>query len=293
MHGGELSPLDSRGLCLLSLDGGVRELSALYILKALMDRLNHERADRPPVKPCEVTGGLIAIMLGRLEMTVDECIDTWTGKIKLRFNAKKLEHAIKDAITSNGAKETDFLMTDFVCTIAHEMEEIARLRSYSLPHKRNIRATICQAALATSVATTFFDPVYIGARKFADRALGANNPVEQVEWEASDIWCSGTGDLKPLAKCFVSIWTGSPGKKAIEDNILKFLSGTLHLDEKRYFCFNVDQGLQNVGLAGYREQGEIEAATDDYLEHQAQEFRVRDCIQNLKFKESVYISDFV
>lgn len=107
------------------------------------------------------------------------------------------------------------------------MEEIARLRSYSLPHKRNIRATICQAALATSVATTFFDPVYIGARKFADRALGANNPVEQVEWEASDIWCSGTGDLKPLAKCFVSIWTGSPGKKAIEDNILKFLSGTL------------------------------------------------------------------
>jgi patatin-like phospholipase/acyl hydrolase len=57
-HGGELNPLDGRGLCLLSLDGGgVRGLSTLYILKNLMDRLNHERkktANLSPVKPCEV-----------------------------------------------------------------------------------------------------------------------------------------------------------------------------------------------------------------------------------------------
>ena len=76
-----------------------------------------------------------------------------------------------------------------------------------------------------------------------------------------------------------------PGKKAIEDNMWKFLSGTLveiatqtentekkfiakwrkHFDEKRYFRFNVDQGLQNVGLAEYQERGAIEAATDGYL----------------------------
>jgi patatin-like phospholipase/acyl hydrolase len=57
-HGGEPNPLDSTGLCLLSLDGGgVRGLSTLYILKGIMDRLNHERkktANLPPVKPCEV-----------------------------------------------------------------------------------------------------------------------------------------------------------------------------------------------------------------------------------------------
>jgi hypothetical protein len=142
--------------------------------------------------------------------------------------------------------------------------------------------------------------------------LGANNPVDEVEGEASDIWCSETGDLKPLVKCFISIGTGNPGKKAIEDNMLKFLSGTLvdiatqtenterrfiaksrqHFDEKRYFRFNVDQGLQNIGLAEYQEQGAIEAATDGYLDHQAQKFRVRDCIQNLKLKQSVYIESF-
>lgn len=49
--------LDARGLCLLSLDGGgVRGLSTLYILRALMQRLNDERreAKLDRVKPCEI-----------------------------------------------------------------------------------------------------------------------------------------------------------------------------------------------------------------------------------------------
>jgi patatin-like phospholipase/acyl hydrolase len=57
-HGDDPDPLDSTGLCLLSLDGGgVRGLSTLFILKSIMDRLNDKRkttANLPPVKPCEV-----------------------------------------------------------------------------------------------------------------------------------------------------------------------------------------------------------------------------------------------
>ncbi|KAM7207996.1 hypothetical protein V8F06_014960 [Rhypophila decipiens] len=71
--------------------------------------------------------------------------------------------------------------------------------------------TICEAALATSAATGFFDPVSVGARHFVDGSLGANNPVDQVENEASDIWCAETGNLQPLVKCFISVGTGNPG----------------------------------------------------------------------------------
>lgn len=56
-HHGEPNLLDKSGLCLLSLDGGgVRGLSTLYILKNIMDRLNHERKQSglPLVKPCEI-----------------------------------------------------------------------------------------------------------------------------------------------------------------------------------------------------------------------------------------------
>ena len=56
-HGGEPDPLDQKGLCLLSLDGGgVRGLSLLYVLKGIMDRLNGERKAKclNPMKPCDL-----------------------------------------------------------------------------------------------------------------------------------------------------------------------------------------------------------------------------------------------
>lgn len=199
-----------------------------------------------------------------------------------------------------------------MCTADRHTKDIVRLRSYKLPDESNIRATICQAALATSAATTFFDPVSIGDRSFADGGLGSNNPVDEVEGEAANIWCSETGDLKPLVKCFISIGTGSPGKKAFEDSLVKFLSQTVveiatetdntekkfiarwakHFDQKRYFRFNVEQGLQSIGLDEYKKKGAMEAATEGYLNHMAQKLRVRDCIQNLRLKQSVYIEDF-
>lgn len=187
-----------------------------------------------------------------------------------------------------------------------------RLRSYRLLSQPNIPATICQAALATSAATTFFDPVSIDDRSFADGGFGANNPVNEVEGEASDIWCPETGDLKPLVKCFISIGTGNPGIKPFEDGLLGFLSKTMveiatetenteaefiarwrgHYDEKRYFRFNVEQGLQDVGMDEYNRKGAIKSATEGYLSHQDRIFRVRNCVQNLESKESVYIENF-
>jgi hypothetical protein len=100
--------------------------------------------------------------------------------------------------------------------------------------------------------------------------------------------------------------------KAFEDSMIKFLSQTVvdiatetqntektfiarwakHFDEKRYYRFDVDRGLQSVGLDEYKKKGPIEAATEGYLNHIERKFRVRDCIQNLKLKQSVYIENY-
>jgi hypothetical protein len=71
---------------------------------------------------------LIAIMLGRLEMDVDECISAysklmesvfgeksswlpigWTGKTKAQFDSTRLKKAIEEVITCQGVSTTDLL----------------------------------------------------------------------------------------------------------------------------------------------------------------------------------------
>jgi patatin-like phospholipase/acyl hydrolase len=118
---------------LLALDGGgVRGLSSLMILQQLMATVDPES----PPKPCNYfdmiggtsTGGLIAIMLGRLQMTLDECIEAYTslsdsvfekkahrftiqGKLQGRFDTAALEHAIKQILMNCGL-DKDSLLKD-------------------------------------------------------------------------------------------------------------------------------------------------------------------------------------
>lgn len=119
------------GVSLLSLDGGgVRGLSSLRILQRIMENIN----PRDPPKPCEYfdmicgtsTGGLIAIMLGRLRMSVSDCILeyqklsasvfakcrhrlTLTGKIQGRFDHEALEGGVKDMLRRLGLTEDELL----------------------------------------------------------------------------------------------------------------------------------------------------------------------------------------
>ena len=88
------------GIRLLTLDGGgVRGLSSLMILRRLMATVD----PAAPPKPCDYfdmiggtsTGGLIAIMLGRLRMTVDECIDAYTTLSDRVFEKKSQRVNIK------------------------------------------------------------------------------------------------------------------------------------------------------------------------------------------------------
>ncbi|KAH7119384.1 hypothetical protein B0J13DRAFT_532484 [Dactylonectria estremocensis] len=235
---------------LLALDGGgVRGLSSLMILQNLMSTID---PDSPP-KPCDYfdmicgtsTGGLIAIMLGRLRMTVDECITAYTslsdkvfekksyrvkinGQLQGRFDTVALEQAVKQILVDNGHSE-DALLKDpsktackvFVCATSKETGDTVCLTSYrprGLVHLYD-STKIWQACRATSAATTFFDPIAIGPfqEQFVDGALGANNPVYALWNQAQDVWAD---QLRGSLRCLVSIGTGVPALRPVRDDIL-------------------------------------------------------------------------
>ena len=202
----------------------------------------------------------------------------------------------------------------FVCAVRKETKAVARLRTYQ-SHTALVQddATIWEAARATSAASSFFDPITIGrhGQQYVDAGLGCNNPVDEVWTEAQDIWSPEGEDLAALVKCFISIGTGNPGISPIEDSALKVFTKTLKeiatqtektaeifakshrglLFQGRYFRFNVDQGLQAVGLEEYKKEKDIVSATSLYMESQHLQRQTQACSNALKDKECT-LEDF-
>lgn len=82
--------------------GGVRGYSSLVILEEFMQHVVALRGETPPqssdlIRPCEYfdliggtgTGGLIAIMLGRLRMTLGQCQEIFTEMTRVVFETDK------------------------------------------------------------------------------------------------------------------------------------------------------------------------------------------------------------
>jgi len=233
----------NRGLRLLSLDGGgIRGLSELIVLREIMQRIQHDEGLETVPRPCEYfdliggtsTGGLIALMLGRLRLTIDEAMDQygrfaqyvfsekkWKGQDGT-FKASKLEEIIKRIIKDYGVeKSADERMMDprpvgqvcrsFVCAMpALNISSPRLFRTYVVRENRSYNCPIWQAARATSAAPTFFKRICIGEKgseeEFIDGGLGCNNPVKQVLEEAEAAFGSNQ-----YVACIISIGSGQPG----------------------------------------------------------------------------------
>ncbi|KAJ9634597.1 hypothetical protein H2199_008880 [Coniosporium tulheliwenetii] len=243
--------MPGKDLRLLALDGGgIRGLSSLMILEQLMQTIDPEALP----KPCEYfdmiggtsTGGLIAIMLGRLRLSIDECIDAYLslsdrvfrkkghrvtvkGQMQGRFDSEELARAVKEIVKKQGLPE-DALLKDtpgasckvFVCATSKETSETVCLTSYRSPRGGDDllnTAKIWEACRATSAASSFFDSISIGryGEEFIDGATGANNPVWELWNQAQVIW--GPEPLEKNIKCLVSIGTGIPSLKPFLDDV--------------------------------------------------------------------------
>ncbi|KND90485.1 Calcium-independent phospholipase A2-gamma [Tolypocladium ophioglossoides CBS 100239] len=239
-----LSTGGGRPLRVLSLDGGgVRGLSSLHLLDAVMTRA------APGKKPCEVfdmiggtsTGGYIAIMLGRLRMTVGECIQTYQDFMVQIFNkgaVRKtadflfngefydegvLERLIKQLVQDKtGDSEAELLeeggdpackvFVMAVCQQAGNNRGPLFLRSYRNKQDRSALSDIkiWEAARATSAAPAYFAPITVGEYTLVDGGLGANNPLGWLWTELLAVF----GPARATS-CFLSIGTGLAANQAI------------------------------------------------------------------------------
>ncbi|QMW26536.1 acyl transferase/acyl hydrolase/lysophospholipase [Aspergillus flavus] len=249
-----------RPLRVLSLDGGgVRGFSSLYILREVMQRLS---AEGKPRKPCEVfdmiagtsTGGLCAIMLGRLEMTVDECIEAYNRFMKKvfnvsslrkntrlvwkgsRFSADNIEVVIKELIKERlGDSEAPLLNEHSQCKAfvlvvrqdAANSKGPVHLRSYVNTQQKSLLPNVkaWEAARATSAAPTYFLPMEVSTdkgvkHKLIDAALGANNPVGWLWNEVLSVFGAG----RPI-DCILSIGTGIPKNQVFGESVKGAITG--------------------------------------------------------------------
>ncbi|KAI9869902.1 MAG: hypothetical protein M1830_004948, partial [Pleopsidium flavum] len=232
-----------KALLLLALDGGgIRGISELIILEEIMHRVKRiGNLERDPL-PADYfdlicgtsTGGLIAILLGRLRLSVREAIDKYRVLSKEvfsdkkspgkdgTFKASKLEKAIKDVMEAKlgaGRAEEKMFVSEgdsqacktFVCAVAaqHINKRPRLFRTWSADKDPGYNCTIWEAARATSAAPTFFKRIQIGEpglqEDFIDAGLGCNNPMRQLILEAVREF----GEDRDVG-CIVSIGTGKP-----------------------------------------------------------------------------------
>lgn len=116
-----------------------------------------------------------------------------------------------------------------------------------------------------------------------------------------------------MIKCIVLVGIGNPGTSVVGDkpwtifetlkqiatqteNTERMFAMKHHdlLDGKRrYFRFNVEQGLQDVGLEEHERHGDIIDAAMAYLNnHQIIKNDFRYCALNLSRKECMLVEDF-
>ena len=184
---------------ILSLDGGgVRGLSIIIILKHLMRNLNRKRqVETQPWEEFDMiggtsTGGIIAIMLGRLRMSLDQCEAAYMNlssnvfkksrrtadprriydflEANGKFSPQPLEETIRDMLQGHELADNELLKDRdpeacrvFVCATRALNSTPAVLRSYeTTKHDPYDDAEIVEAVRATSAASTFFPETKLG-----------------------------------------------------------------------------------------------------------------------------------
>ncbi|KAJ7445461.1 hypothetical protein FB451DRAFT_1433230 [Mycena latifolia] len=239
------------------------------------------------------TGGIIALMLGRLRMLISASISAYeklqpkpkSGSTE-QFKASQLEAVLRQIFREEKMRDiSPHACKTFVCAM-HESNLNAGIpelfHSYNTPEEPALDCRIWEAARATSATPGLFKPMQIGWGGVRPKYIGGgvwnNNPTSLVVAEAQKMYPSqpvvlvvsvGSGhpdtiqiprspSLTAFAKTLKSIATDC--ERIHEDNARRFRSSP-----NTYFRLNVLQGLQGFEQQHWGRSSEVSAHTRAYL----------------------------
>ncbi|KAG8754097.1 hypothetical protein FRC11_006868 [Ceratobasidium sp. 423] len=236
---------EGSGLNLLSLDGGgITGLSSLLIVKGIMTRLQAKDQLPNMPKPCEYfdmisgtgTGGISAVMLGRLRMGIDDAITTYVRLMRTVFSKRKytitgdtgafkstvLKGELEEIIRRETGDKDEKMLEDVQFGEVQCRVVVYAMSSYnmtsSLPvafrsyHSTTVTTscTIWEALRATTTHPQMFKSIEVdvdgsGVRNmFTHGGLGCANPTPRLLEEARQVY-SGR-----VVASIISIGSGHP-----------------------------------------------------------------------------------
>ncbi|KAI9854152.1 MAG: hypothetical protein M1813_001359, partial [Trichoglossum hirsutum] len=169
----------------------------------------------------------------------------------------------------------------FVCATSEKLKTHVRFKTYNSWNDIG-NCPIWQACRATSAAPTFFPPMIIGKppTTYVDGGLGYNNPIRLLLDETRHIWPQreigcivsvGTGILaskdvgrtiKPLFESLKDIATDT---EKVAGEFREEMKHKYGIEQKVYFRFNVQHGLEQVALEEWKEMDRTRVATHGYV----------------------------
>ncbi|KAG6878963.1 hypothetical protein C0992_006257 [Termitomyces sp. T32_za158] len=263
-------------------------------------------------KPCDFfdiiggagTGGVIALMLGRLRMPIDLAIEKYVlfsrevfSDVKKwsrrgdKFKATVFESGMRAILQSAGfsedvsMQEDDPLCRSFVVALPSVHMTPRIFRTYEVKANQGYNCLVVEAARATTATPDLFKPVSISSGRvsesFVGAGLGFGNPINFLLEEAAMVF-----GFSQAVACLVSIGAGHPGHVAWESSNLfgpkivellyKLTTNCEDLAKSfgkfymqmpgLFYRLNVDQGLQRMALDDWNKQGDIKAHTLAYIQ---------------------------
>ncbi|QRV91158.1 nephrocystin-3 protein [Ceratobasidium sp. AG-Ba] len=312
----ELSIEDELVINAMSLDGGgiLSLLSLLTIIEEIMKRVQRDRKLEEVPLPSQhfrfIIGAgfasLLAVMFGRLRLSVDDTkkhcssfIRDVFSKRKLigqgKFKSRELKAAIERMLEACGvgqdARMLDSQLNDadvckaIVCA-GSEHAELAGgsicFRTYSAPRNGVPDCTIVEALCAALSLPGLFKPAVIiepGDIAVSYVGLCNYNPTVTLLEELPLVFPDGKINCLVNAGARYKGMTGTTGESTAEGLERRFqdIPGS-------YFRFYVQRGVQDIGISEWKKQSPAVAHTRSYLSHTKTDERIKGLVDALSNK---------